>query len=320
MTLAMDKSYFPTVLIVDDVPANLAVLHDCLDESGFKVLVADNGKDALQHATKEQPDVILLDAVMPGMNGFEVCRQLKAEILTRQIPVIFMTGLTESEHVLAAFNSGGVDYVTKPIRPIEVVARIRAHMKSSQMINQSQSVLDLSGQAAIAVNVESWMIVWQTPLAGSLIASYFEGNEQPGSSSLPFELMSWLRVITAKDYSVEPQFVMSKNESKLFLKVSKLEGEEKQLLISFREESIGLQLQILINIFGLTQKEAEVLYWAMQGKTNKDVADILGGSPRTVNKHMEHIFEKLGVETRTAAAALARRKLEDARVSRILCK
>jgi len=308
----MDKAYHPTVLIVDDVPANLAVLHDCLDESGFKVLVADNGRDALLKASNEQPDVILLDAIMPGMDGFEVCIKLKSEILTRQIPVIFMTGLTESENVLAAFNAGGVDYVTKPIRPIEVLARIRAHMKSSQLINQSQSVLDLSGQAAIAVNIESWMIVWQTPLAGNFITAYFGINENINNCGLPLELKNWLGgIISSKDYSVEPQFVISKNENKLFLKASKLEGENNQLLLSLREESIGLQLQALVNIFTLTQKEAEVLYWAMQGKTNKDVADILGGSPRTVNKHMEHIFEKLGVETRTAAAALARRKLED---------
>ena len=313
MALILDKSYCPTVLIVDDVPANLAVLHDCLDESGFRVLVADNGIDALHRSADEQPDVILLDAVMPGMDGFEVCRKLKAEILTRQIPVIFMTGLTESEHVLSAFNAGGVDYVTKPIRPVEVVARVRAHIKSSQMINQSQSVLDLSGQAAVAVDIESLMIVWQTPLAGNLIASYFEGKDNPTYTGLPEELINWFRgLIASKDYSLEPQFVKSRNENKLFLKASKLDGENNQLLLSLREESIGLQLQTLIGIFSLTQKEAEVIYWAMQGKTNKDVADILGSSPRTVNKHMEHIFEKLDVETRTAAAALARRKLEDA--------
>lgn len=313
MALILDKSYCPTVLIVDDVPANLAVLHDCLDESGFRVLVADNGIDALHRSADEQPDVILLDAVMPGMDGFEVCRKLKAEILTRQIPVIFMTGLTESEHVLSAFNAGGVDYVTKPIRPVEVVARVRAHIKSSQMINQSQSVLDLSGQAAVAVDIESLMIVWQTPLAGNLIASYFEGKDNPTYTGLPEELINWFRgLIASKDYSLEPQFVKSRNENKLFLKASKLDGENNQLLLSLREESIGLQLQTLIGIFTLTRKEAEVLYWAMQGKTNKDVADILGCSSRTVNKHMEHIFAKLGVETRTAAAALARRKLEDA--------
>ena len=87
------------VLIVDDVPDNLAVLHDALDESGFTVLVATNGESALARARQSLPDVILLDAVMPGMDGFEVARRLKADYTTQQIPILFMTGLTETEHV-----------------------------------------------------------------------------------------------------------------------------------------------------------------------------------------------------------------------------
>src|SRR4051812_34088096 len=90
------------VLIVDDAPENLAMLHDSLDEAGFTVLVASSGEAALARARDTLPDIILLDAVMPGMDGFAVCRQLRAEIATRHIPVLFMTGLTETEHVLAA--------------------------------------------------------------------------------------------------------------------------------------------------------------------------------------------------------------------------
>ena len=104
------------VLIVDDVPDNLAVLHDA-SMTGFTVLVATNGESALARARQSLPDVILLDAVMPGMDGFEVARRLKADYTTQQIPILFMTGLTETEHVVNAFESGGADYVTKPIRP-----------------------------------------------------------------------------------------------------------------------------------------------------------------------------------------------------------
>ena len=104
-----DRSESPVVLIVDDVPDNLSVLHDALDESGYTVLVATNGESALQRAVQAQPDVVLLDAVMPGMDGFEVARRLKAQAATAQIPIIFMTGLTETEHVVAAFAAGGVD-------------------------------------------------------------------------------------------------------------------------------------------------------------------------------------------------------------------
>src|SRR3954471_25053810 len=116
------------VLIVDDVPDNLSLLHDALDESGYTVLVATDGESALQRALQAVPDIVLLDAVMPGMDGFEVARRLKAQPDTAHIPVIFMTGLTETEHGVAASQPGGVAYVTKPIRPREVLARIAAHM------------------------------------------------------------------------------------------------------------------------------------------------------------------------------------------------
>ena len=110
------------VLIVDDVPDNLALLHDALDESGYTVLVATHGEAALQRAAQALPDIVLLDAMMPGMDGFEVARRLKASPATAHIPIIFMTGLTETEHLVAALEAGGVDYVTKPIKPREVLA------------------------------------------------------------------------------------------------------------------------------------------------------------------------------------------------------
>ena len=120
----LDRANSDVVLIVDDVPDNLSVLHDALDESGYSVLVATSGEAALQRAAQALPDIVLLDAMMPGMDGFEVARRLKAQALTQHIPIIFMTGLTETEHLVAALEAGGVDYVTKPIKPKEVLARI----------------------------------------------------------------------------------------------------------------------------------------------------------------------------------------------------
>ena len=124
----LDRSASDIVLIVDDMPDNLSFLHDALDEAGYTVLVATNGASALARAAQLLPDVILLDALMPGMDGFEVARQLKALPETSGIPIIFMTGLTETEHVVAAFAAGGVDYVTKPIRPQEVLALSLIHI------------------------------------------------------------------------------------------------------------------------------------------------------------------------------------------------
>ena len=116
----LDRANSDVVLIVDDVPDNLAVLHDALDESGYTVLVATGGEAALQRAAQTLPDIILLDAMMPGMDGFEVARRHKASPATAHIPIVFMTGLTETEYLVAALEVGGVDYVTKPISHVQL--------------------------------------------------------------------------------------------------------------------------------------------------------------------------------------------------------
>ena len=121
------------ILIVDDNPSNLQVLFACLGNTGFKILVAQNGEDALQIASSEAPDLILLDILMPGMDGFAVCSKLKANNLTTNIPVIFMTALTETINKVNGFEVGGIDYITKPIEQEEVLVRIRTHLKLQKM-------------------------------------------------------------------------------------------------------------------------------------------------------------------------------------------
>jgi DNA-binding response OmpR family regulator len=152
------------VLVVDDVPDNLALLHDALDAAGYTVLVATDGSSALQRAAQADPDIVLLDAVMPGLDGFEVARRLKAGPETAHIPIVFMTGLTDTEHVLAAFAAGGIDYVTKPLRPPEVLARMAAHMLQARQARQARNALDAHGHATLAVNLQGQRprLVWQT--------------------------------------------------------------------------------------------------------------------------------------------------------------
>lgn len=192
-------------LIVDDVPDNLALLSDALSEAGYAVLVATDGLAAIDSLQRVIPDIILLDAVMPGIDGFETCRRIKQMASAQHVPVIFMTGLTETEHVVKGFTCGGIDYVTKPIDPAEVLARVATHIRTARMITQAMKVVDASPN---------------------------------------------------------------------------------------------------LDQYQLTPRETEVLGWVAKGKTNRDIGEILGMSPRTVNKHLEHIYVKLGVETRAAAAAL----------------
>ncbi len=200
----LNRHQSSVVLIVDDVMDNLAVLHDALDESGFVVLVANNGKAAIERAEAAQPDIILLDAMMPEMDGFEVCRKLKSNIKTSHIPVIFMTGLTESEHVVAAFQAGGTDYVTKPVRTNEVLARISAHLQTSRQMHQARGALDAFGQAAISITPQNGRIVWQTPLARQWLQNYFfTANEVSELSDLitPSPVLNWIDTAYQADAS-----------------------------------------------------------------------------------------------------------------------
>ncbi len=118
-----------TILIIDDTPTNLGVMVGHLEAQGYRVLIAQDGAEGLQRAELTHPDVILLDAMMPGLSGFEVCRRLKSRSNTREIPVIFMTSLTETRDKVAGFDAGAVDYVTKPLQADEVIARIDTHLK-----------------------------------------------------------------------------------------------------------------------------------------------------------------------------------------------
>ena len=292
------------VLIVDDVPDNLAVLHDALDEAGYTVLVATDGATALQRAAQAEPDIVLLDAVMPGMDGFEVARRLKAGPDTAHIPVVFMTGLTDTEHVLAAFDAGGVDYVTKPIRPPEVLARMAAHMQAARQARQARNALDAYGHATIAVRFDGGRarLTWQTPLARRWLPAYFDCT--PGDVPLP--LLKWLQG-AAEGREPRP-LAIARGAQQL---VCTLQGRtpDEDWLVVLREVNDAATVEATMLAFGLTLRESEVLYWVAKGKTNRDIGDILGSSPATVKKHLERVYEKLGVETRTAAAAMAMHKV-----------
>ena len=309
------------VLIVDDIPDNLAVLHDALDESGYTVLVATDGASAIARAAQALPDIVLLDALMPGMDGFEVARRLKSGAATAPIPIVFMTALTDTEHVLAAFAAGGVDYVSKPVRPREVVARIAAHLQSARHARQARNALDAFGHASIALRPADGRVLWQTPLARDLMRRHFgagaaaapmtsAGSAIAAPLHAPASLCEWVRerVTRAPEVSAgagEPAadtWTCVTGTQRLHCSLHPASAEDEWLLV-LTESSNGAAIEALSLQFRLTAREAEVLYWVAQGKTNRDIGDILGTRPKTITKHLEHVFEKLGVETRTAAAA-----------------
>ena len=127
-----------TVLIVDDTPANVRVLAEYLDGHGFNVTVAQDGEEGLERARFGRPDLILLDAMMPGWDGFETCRRLKADPATAAIPVIFMTALSDIGDKVRAYSAGGIDYITKPFHAEEVLARVNTHLALRNMQRELQ--------------------------------------------------------------------------------------------------------------------------------------------------------------------------------------
>ncbi|SFO16202.1 two component transcriptional regulator, LuxR family [Variovorax sp. PDC80] len=308
------------VLIVDDVPDNLAVLHDALDESGYTVLIATNGEQALQRAAQARPDIVLLDAMMPGIDGFEVARRLKADGMTSHIPIVFMTGLTETEHLVAALEAGGVDYVTKPIKPKEVLARMNVHLQGARrarqvarQAGQARNALDAFGYASITVRLPEGRLIWQTALARDLLQRYCETR----APETPAAVLDWLRshAPAARQRGVEPPALsIAQGASSLTLRLHQQTGHDDdgdEWMIIMREVSDTAVIEAMSLSLKLTAREAEVLYWVVKGKTNKDIGEILGSSPATAKKHLERVYVKLGVETRTAAAGVAIKRIRE---------
>ena len=303
------------VLVVDDVPDNIALLNDALDEAGYTVLVATSGEAALSLAARALPDIVLLDAVMPGLDGFEVARRLKADPLTAAIPIVFMTGLTETEHVVAAFAAGGTDYVTKPIKPREVLARIGAHLQSARTQRQARNALDAFGHATLVVRERDGRRIWQTALTRKMLAEHFGGDD----SNTPPEVIAWVaRESLRRRAGAEPvTLTVARGSRRITFALHAMpeetleEASDGEWLVVMRESDDAAVVEAVMLACKLTAREAEVLYWVVKGKTNRDIGDILGTSPRTITKHLEHVFEKLGVETRTAAAALALSRVKE---------
>src|SRR5271165_1142562 len=290
------------VLVVDDVPGTLGLLNEALESAGYTVLLAQSAAFALSVIERITPDIILIDAIMPGMDGFELCRIMKRNAALSGVPIIFMTGLTESEHVVRGFEAGGVDYVTKPVAPDEVIARIGVHLVNARRTRSAQMALDAAGRFLIAADPEG-RVIWSTPQAAALLRD--AGGAVPGRAD--GDLHAWgadwridptdlvpgrcVASLTHERHTLEFHFVGQFGPDEMLLRVVAADAASGETLLQRR--------------LGLTAREAEVLLWISRGKSNRDIGDILGLRPATVTKHLEQIYIKLGVENRASAATIA---------------
>lgn len=291
----------PVVLVVDDAPDTLRMLCDALAGEGYTVLVARDGAEALARLEMAVPDAVLLDGVMPGLSGFETCRRIKSQPAWAHVPVLFMTGLAETEQVVEGFACGGVDYVVKPLRIPEVLARLGTHVRNARVSRLAREAVDVGGLGVVMLDAQG-RVAWRSPQALAWLAEAFAGDEAQATR--------WLSQASQSGSERSP---LPGGEGLQARQVG-ADGLGETMLLLQREAAGDAESRRQgerLASAALTPRETEVLSWLAKGKTNRDIADILGMSPRTVNKHLEHVFEKLGVETRAAAAALASRMLPD---------
>lgn len=290
------------MLVVDDTPEALGLLTDMLDGAGYTVLIATDGESALRLVDQITPDVVLMDALMPGLDGFETCRRLKQGGALAHLPVIFMTGLAETEHVVQGLAAGGVDYVTKPIVLEELLARMRVHLNNARVAQGPNAALDAAGRFLLATDLAG-RIKWCTPRARELLRDFWPA-EQAVAPRLPAAL---LERMLALRHEAGSSCVLEMGGAQLDCNLLSPIGPD-ELLFRLGEKRDGDDIALLQQL-GLTGREAEVLLWLSRGKANREIGQILGISPRTVNKHLEQVFIKLGVENRASAATRAVRLL-----------
>lgn len=224
----MDKT---TILIVDDNPTDLGVFFEYLEESGFEISVAQSGEGAMRQLAYFQPDLILLDVVMPGMNGFETCRTLKKNKSTRNIPVIFMTALSDSVDKIKGFLAGGADYITKPIHHEEVIVRISAHLTIRRLQRQIREQRELLKEKKATIKKQKASLKKQENQLKELAAhkqrlfSFILHNLQNPLNTL----LGFIRVITENIESYSKEDIKS-NIERLQASAEHLYGVHENLL------------------------------------------------------------------------------------------
>ena len=296
----------PTLLVVDDTPANLGVVCDALRQNGVRVLLAESGAAAREVLARLTPDLVLLDVMMPGEDGFAVCATLRAHPAWRDLPVIFLTAVDAPEQKVRAFAAGAVDYVTKPVHVPELVARVRVQLdlraarlaleaKNAEL--ETEVAIRLDAEAQLATSLDRAVIVlardgtvlFATRLAHDLMAKF---------AATPVALSHTARFAGAGSALTVRRFTEP--------------GRDDVVVLALEEEHAPPGPGALLAL-GLTPRQAEVAYWVAQGKTNPEIAVILGASPRTIDKHMERILPRLGVENRASLIVATSERLRPAR-------
>jgi DNA-binding NarL/FixJ family response regulator len=303
-----------TLLVIDDTVDNLRVAVDLLHAYGFRVLTASNGKDGIERAALAQPDLILLDIRMPGFDGFETCRRLKAHPQTARIPVLFMTALTDTDNKIRGFDLGAVDYVTKPFDSSELLARVRTHLELNDLrLRLEERVADRT--AALAEEVarrkqsqeEQALLLDLLRQQGEQLRAVTrqtleDAAQQPPNLANQMEALRIVltqiesRLAAAESEPVQPTVTELRQQlTHAFGLLDAVTMTQSDVSSSTQESQRGLIRLREDPLFKLTMREYEVLQLIGQGKSNAQIAEILIVSRSTVSSYRSRIMQKLGV-------------------------
>ena len=309
-----------SVWVVSSDASHCRALGALLEDAGYGAIALDTAEAALAQMALSPPDLVLLDTVLRDGSGFDLARRLKAMSQASSAPLIFLAETSRSDDLVQALHSGAADCVNQPVKPEELLARMAMHLAGARERRQARNALDAFGYATLTVRPHDGKLMWQTPLSRELLQRYCP-NHPPHASRTAPEVQTWLQECLRslqRGESPRPLVLSHGDGARLTLRLHQQTGDNESAaqpdaqewagddwLIVMREVSDQAVIKAMRDAFTLTLREAEVLHWVAKGKTNRDVGDILGSSPMTVKKHLERVFVKLGVETRTAAAGKA---------------
>jgi DNA-binding response OmpR family regulator/DNA-binding CsgD family transcriptional regulator len=327
---------YPIVLLVDDNPANLHLLVETLIQENYRVLVAESGESALARVRYAQPDIILLDVVMPGISGFETCRRLKANPATSAIPILFLSALDDTVDKVEGLQVGGVDYITKPVQVIEVLARMRTHLllrQSQQRLArynedleervtvrtaQLQTELERRKQHEAEIQKLLEILTTQSDQLRRL-TTFLIQNHQQQRAHVAHNMTTHIRqrlqqvtqqltILGALAGTIEnstARYQVTTQLQQLSADISALAADLQLATAELQQPSPAAQCALNNPLLKLTAREHEVLQLLVDGKAAAQIAELLCVSEATVRGYRSRLLQKLELEDTTALIKFA---------------
>jgi DNA-binding response OmpR family regulator/DNA-binding CsgD family transcriptional regulator len=286
------------ILIIDDTPENLTVLLQILTAHGYQVRPALSGEIALKAVQEDIPDLILLDIMMPGMDGFEVCSKLKSDTRTQDIPIIFISALGDTEDKIKGFQAGGVDYITKPFHAAEVLARIETHLALRNM--QLQLLREIGERKLAEEDLQQAHVELEQRVADRT-AELNRKTERLTETNIALKILLEKREEDKKELQEKVMFNIEKLIFPYLEKLKKRCDNESQkaLMEIIRSNLAEITSSFVYNykdyLSNLTPNQIQIADLIKQGQTTKEIASLLNLSPSTIACHRQEIRRRLSL-------------------------